>query len=85
MRQSISINPVILSGNELFCTLNFWAKLQLDDVIEVLLGVGLKFTKLADKGRFTEKNYNACFINGNIFNFTSVEKEKEEEKQVSKS
>jgi hypothetical protein len=55
MRQSISINPVILSGNELFCTLNFWAKLQLDDVIEVLLGVGLKFTKLADKGRFTEK------------------------------
>ena len=58
MRQSISINPVILSGNELFCTLNFWAKLPLDDVIEVLLGglgVGLKFTKLADKGRFTEK------------------------------
>ena len=50
----ISINPVILSGNESFCT--FWAKLQLDDVLEILLEVVLKFTKLADKARFTEKN-----------------------------
>ena len=78
MHQSISINPVILSGNELFCT--FWAKLQLDDV---LLGVGLKFKKKWQIKEDSQKIYDSCYINGNIFKFSSVEKEKE--KQVSKS